>query len=355
MKKIAIIGKFHTDKGIVDGQAIKTTILASEVEHMLGQQNVIRMNTFGWKQHPLKLFARSVNATMKCSDVILMTDAGGIKVFPWLLLLANIRKRCKLHYAVVGGWLVHFLKEHRLLAACLRRFDAIYVETNAMKKGLEMLGFQNLYILRNCKPLSPLAETELFTCVKEPYRLCIFSRIMREKGIEEAVNAVAAANEYYGRTVFSLDIYGQVDDGQISWFEKLTEAFPPEIRYCGIASFEKSVEILKPYFALLFPTKFYTEGIPGTIIDAYAAGVPVIASEWENFSDMVENGITGIGYPFTQTGQLKEILIEVVKEPSKILSMKKHCLEKAQEYLPENALKILWEVLFSGEDGCNPQ
>ena len=161
MKKIAIIGKFHTDKGVVDGQAIKTTILASEVEKKVGTENVIRINTFGWKRRAIQLFAESVSATMKCTDVILMTDAGGIKVFPWLLLLSNVRKQCRLHYSVVGGWLVHLLKKNKFLAQCLKRFDAIYIETHAMKRGLEALGFNNLHIIRNCKPLSPLAETKL--------------------------------------------------------------------------------------------------------------------------------------------------------------------------------------------------
>ena len=353
MKKIAIIGKFHTDKGIVDGQAIKTTILASEVEKKVGQENVIRIITFGWKKRPIKLFADSVRAIRKCSDVILMTDAGGIKVFPWLLLLFNVKKQCRLHYSVVGGWLVHLLKKHKFLAACLKRFDAIYVETCAMKAGLEALGFDNLYIIRNCKPLSPIAETELFASAEEPYKLCIFSRIMREKGIDEAVNAVMATNAHYGRTVFSLDLYGQVDDDQVTWFENLSAKFPAEIQYCGVVPFEKSVEIIKSYYALLFPTKFYTEGIPGTIIDAYAAGVPVIASEWENFTDMIELGKTGFGYPFAQPGQLKEILINLAKSPVQILDMKKNCLEKAEEYLPDNALKTFWDILLSNGDDRN--
>ena len=35
---------------------------------------------------------------------------------------------------------------------------------------------------------------------------------------------------------------------------------------------EKTVKTLENYYLLLFPTKFRTEGIPGTIIDALSAG-----------------------------------------------------------------------------------
>ena len=349
MKKIAIIGKFHTDKGVVDGQAIKTSILASAIEGFSEQCVLSRINTFGWKKNPVKLFREAVRATAQCDDVILMTDAGGIKVFPWLLTLANRKRRCKLHYVVVGGWLVHVLKKRKFIADCLRKFDGIYVETNAMKNGLEKMQFGNTHILKNCKPLTPLTEEQLENHAEEPYRLCMFSRIMREKGVEEAINAVTSANTHYKRTVFCLDLYGQVDDNQTAWFEEKSASFPPEIRYCGVAPYDQSVEILKSYFALLFPTKFYTEGIPGTIIDAYAAGVPVISSEWENFLDIVDPDVTGIGYPFSQPEQLTEILIDLVSVPQKIQSMRKNCLIKAQEYLPENALGILWEMLFPEE------
>ena len=66
--------------------------------------------------------------------------------------------------------------------------------------------------------------------------------------------------------------------------------------------------MLKNYFLLAFPTKFYTEGIPGTILDAYAAGVPVIASKWESFFDVIEEGKTGIGYEFDNQKELEKIL-----------------------------------------------
>jgi len=347
MKKIAIIGKFYTDKGVVDGQAIKTTILASEIEKKSKHCTVVRINTFGWKKRCLNLFSESVRAIQTCDHVILMTDAGGIKVFPWLLCLANVKRKCRLHYVVVGGWLVHVLKKNRILGSFLRRFDRIYVETNAMKKGLEDMRFNNVSILLNCKPLVPVSDTDLIYHKTEPYKLCVFSRIMKEKGIEEAVNAVVTTNEFYKRKVYSLDIYGQIDDGQTSWFEKLSETFPDEIKYCGVVPFEKSVDIIKTYFALLFPTKFYTEGIPGTIIDAYASGVPVIASEWENFSDIIEPNVTGIGYPFLQSEILKDILIEIVRNPIRILDMKRNCLNRSYDYLPNNALATLWESLFS--------
>mgnify|MGYP002519543662 CR=1 FL=1 len=32
----------------------------------------------------------------------------------------------------------------------------------------------------------------------------------------------------------------------------------------------------------------YTEGVPGTIIDAYAAGLPIISAKWLNYGDILD-------------------------------------------------------------------
>ena len=322
-----------------DGQSIKTRIVTKELEKTLGAEQIRRIDTYGWKKNPLKLFVRSFLAVRKSANVVFMTDAGGIKIFPWLLLGSNILGKCALHYVVVGAWLVNYLEKHNLIAACLKRFKGIFVETRVLKNGLEAMGFRNVHLMPNFKDLVVLSEKELVFDT-EPYKFCTFSRVMEEKGIADAAEAIQSVNKYYGRTVCTLDIYGQVDSEQTEWFEKLCNSFPDEIQYCGLVPYEKSVGVIKEYFALLFPTKFYTEGIPGTIIDAYAAGVPVIASRWESFEDSVDHEKTGIGYPFGKADEMKNVLIKLVETPNVIYEMKKNCLEKATQYLPRNGMEI---------------
>ena len=92
---------------------------------------------------------------------------------------------------------------------------------------------------------------------------------------------------------------------------------------------------------MLFPTHYPTEGIPGTIIDAYAAGVPVISAKWQSFGDVVEDGVTGLGYEFDSEEALEKILTDVLCQKEVLDAMKPHCLAKSREYLPCNVLRIL--------------
>lgn len=117
------------------------------------------------------------------------------------------------------------------------------------------------------------------------------------------------------------------------------------IRYCGIVNPEKSVETLRKYDALLFPTLFRTEGLPGTIIDAYAAGLPIISSKWESFNDIVEDKKTGIGYNFGDYESLVKTLEWAVFHRETLDKMRGNCIRKASEFLPETVMSELLEVL----------
>ena len=345
MNKLAIIGYFAGGNPVSDGQGVKTKILTEEIEQALGKESVLRIDTFDWRRNPLALFWACIKAVRTHKNVVLMTDSGGIKVFPWLLRLAGIGSSCRISYVVIGGWLVHFLKNRPWLAKCLKGLHNVFVETQVMEKGLEALGFSNVKLMVNCKPLVPLEEGELVYSQTEPYRFCIFSRVMIEKGIEDAVEAVRTINTQFGRSICSLDIYGHVDARQQAWFDNLVKTFPSDVRYCDVVPYGESVQVVKKYFALLFPTKFFTEGIPGTIIDAYAAGVPVVASAWESHMDIIDNGYTGLTYSFGDREALIEAMKKLICNPQFAFGMKTQCLEKAKEYLPQNVIHILLDSL----------
>lgn len=165
---------------------------------------------------------------------------------------------------------------------------------------------------------------------------------MREKGIETAVNAVKSANEKLGYTAYSLDIYGQIDAGQTAWFKDLQESFPEYIHYGGLVPFDKSVDVLKNYFALLFPTYYDGEGFAGTLIDAFSAGVPVIASDWK-YNPEIVNEKVGYIYPTGEDEKLVEILTNAAKKQNTVLSKKQLCLKETEKYKIENVINILIE------------
>lgn len=338
MVRIGFVGHFGGDQVFFDGQTVKTKNLYRAVQGYYAPDFVKKLDTYGYKRHIVSFFCKTVGLIFSCKNIVMLPDENGVRVFVPLYVTMNVLLRRKLHYAVVGGWLPVFLKKHSLVAKFAKRLDGIYVETSSMKKDLEAMGFENVYMLPNFKYLTPVAQEELTFCADKPYKLCMFSRIMEQKGVEDAIEAVNEINNEAGETVYSLDIYGPVDDGYKERFEELQKQFPKNIRYLGAVDSEKSVEVLRDYFALLFPTKFYTEGIPGTLIDACAAGVPVITSLWVNHADVFYEGVTGWGYEFGNTEQFKQLLKKAAYAPDEFLKMRRTSLEAFEKYAPERAV-----------------
>jgi len=344
---VSVVGHFGFGENLLNGQTIKTKIVTCELEKRFGASEVFKVDTHGGMSSYLKLPFQLFESLRKCRNVIILPAHRGIQVIAPILACFNAFFHRRLHYCVIGGWLPEMLKSKKRLSSCLKKFDAVYVETSTMKAALDHQGFDNIVILPNCKDLHILGESELTIPAGEPYKLCTFSRVMKEKGIEDAVEAVRSVNESAGRIVYTLDIYGQIDSTQTAWFEALKQTFPEYVRYGGLVPFQRSVEVLKDYFALLFPTHFYTEGIPGTIIDAYAAGIPVISSMWESFSDVIDDGITGIGYQFSDVNCLIALLRGISCTPEILNSKKLACIEKAKAFTPDQ----MWCVLGKRLDG----
>jgi len=341
LSKISVVGHFGLGENLLNGQTVKTKIITSELERRFGKDEVIKADTHGGAKKLLTMPFVLFNVLRMCKNVIILPAHNGLRVIAPILAIENVFFHRKLHYAVIGGWLPEFLKNRKLLSNALKKFDCIYVETNTMKSALEVQGFENIHVMPNCKELKILKEDELVYSSDKPYKLCTFSRVMKEKGIEDAINAVKYINEKCDETIFTLDIYGQIDSNQTEWFKNLKNTFPEYINYAGCVDFDKSTEVLKKYFILLFPTLFYTEGIPGTIIDAYAAGVPVISSRWESFDDVVDDNISGFGYEFSNKEHLIKLLLKIAESPDANNKLKVNCIKKAQTFLPTTVIDVL--------------
>ena len=341
MRKVAVIGHFAYGLDCLDGQTVKTKIITEELQNQLEQDDVITLDTHGGKKTLLKAPFQVFRALKSSKNVLIFPAHNGLRIYaPLLSIQRCFFKKRRLHYVVIGGWLPQFLKKRKLLSHILKKFDGIYVETNTMRQSLEEQGFENVSVMPNCKKLSVLSKEDLVYPTAAPYKLCTFSRVMKEKGIETAVNVIMKVNDMLGYTAYSLDIYGQVDKAQIEWFEALQKKFPSYIRYGGLVPYDKSVDVLKNYFALLFPTYYEGEGFAGTLIDAYSAGVPVIASDWKYNAELVNENV-GFVYPTGDQLAFVDILKSVAIAPTLLLCKKQLCLIEADKYKIDKAVQIL--------------
>ena len=151
-------------------------------------------------------------------------------------------------------------------------------------------------------------------------------------------------NEEEKNTIYSLNIFGPIDKDYAKEFEKIQNSFPEYIKYKGCIPSNESVNVLKDYYLLLFPTRFYTEGIPGTIIDALAAGVPVVAANWENCGEILLNDYNSYIYEFENIKAFEEIL-KYTENVDNVIKLKKNALESYKKFDKEVAIKVLTDFI----------
>ncbi len=340
--KIAVIGNIAGSKTAANGQTVKTRVLVDSLARIYGKEQIMVFDTFGGVRTLFKVPYIALMALARCRNVVILPAHNAVRVFvPLLTFLQGIFRDRRVHYVVIGGWLPDFIKDKWLLRRSLHRLFMIYAETHRMERALIDTGYKNVTYMPNFKPLEIVPESSLDKKFSEPYALCTFSRVCSIKGISDAADAVMYVNSKSGHSVFSLDIYGKVEEDEDDWFKSLMGRVSSEVRYRGIAPFDKSVQVLKDYAFMLFPTRYHGEGIPGTIIDAYAAGLPVVSSLYPNFSEIIDEGVTGFGYEFGNVEALKSLLLRIAMNPKMILSLKKNCVRQAAKYQPDTVIKIL--------------
>lgn len=344
MYTIGICGHFANEKNLLNGQTVKTKIVTNELIRQLGQNQISTIDTHNWKKNPFKLLIQTFNLIKKSENIIILPAHRGVKVFVPLFLILNLFFNRKLHYIVIGGWLPEMLNNNILLRNRLKKFDGIYVETISMMNSLKNLGLENVSVVPNFKVTKILKENELIFSQKKPFKICTFSRVMKEKGIEDAINAINKINTNSKEMVYTLDIYGQIENGYEDRFKELQKKFPSYINYKGLVEFDKATDILKNYFILLFPTKYEGEGFPGTVLDAFAAGIPVVATNWKYNSEIITDMKTGFIYN-NQIDDLEYLLKDLALHPKKVQPLKALCLQEIHKYNPNIVIARLLKIM----------
>ena len=341
--KVGVCGHITDNIKLIGGQTVKTKEFLEGLQKKISSNNVDFINTNGWKKKPFS-FLYKIKKLHKQNDIILfLTAQNGIRIFPRLFNFLNRFKRKKVHYIVIGGWLPELLKKNKNIFKSLKKMDGIHVETRTMKNELEILGLNNIYILNNFRNLNPLNHIEIRKN-NYPIVFCYFSRVIKEKGIEDLISAVNDINSD-PRNIKKcfLDIYGPITN---EYKESISGIIDNEyINYKGVVDSKNSLNILKNYYMQIFPTRYYTEGIPGSIIEGYFSGIPVIASKWESFDDLIDEKSTGIGFEFRNKEDLKSQILWAMRNEKKVTEMKMNCLEKSYQYQTEKVISEFLNII----------
>jgi glycosyltransferase involved in cell wall biosynthesis len=122
-------------------------------------------------------------------------------------------------------------------------------------------------------------------------------RLSPEKGITTMLEAWRSA-----KNPLPLKIVG---DGPCVEQVKAAASAHPAIEWLGRRSPDEVVDLMRRAEFLVFPSQWY-EGMPRTIIEAFAVGTPVVASGIGAAASMVRDGETGFHFPPSDVAALRQ-------------------------------------------------
>lgn len=185
---------------------------------------------------------------------------------------------------------------NRLDLRVLRRFDSVIAVSGAVQQIARRSGVRRTQVIHNAidtgewRPRTPEPPGGGARSAPAPFRVGFVGRISREKGPLDFVRVAAALLERGGAWEF--DVAGDGPDA--GEMRALTErlglaahfTFRGTVRGSHLQAFYLGLN------ALLSPS--HTEGLPNTVLEAGALGVPVVATRVGGVGEIISDGENGL-------------------------------------------------------------
>ena len=204
--------------------------------------------------------------------------------------------RARVLYQVHGGALPqNFFPGRRRLTRFLR-WTLMLPEAVVLMARCELDAYrqflpgQNLLLLTS--GVDPRAYAHVPTVMSRPdhpLRLVFIGRLVREKGLYETLQGVRLALEL--GVDARLVIAGRGDEEPRLRRYAQALGIAPRVTFAGVVSGRDKVTLLAGSDVLILPS--YAEGMPYTLLEGMAAGVPVIATPVGAVPDVVTEGTHG--------------------------------------------------------------
>jgi glycosyltransferase involved in cell wall biosynthesis len=163
----------------------------------------------------------------------------------------------------------------------------------------------------------------------DSFRILFLGNLFEDKGVLDLMDAVQALAVKHPTPITLSLVGGWPDDATRIKVERKIAAFPSNVT-CPTPAPAYGAEkwkALAEHDVLAFPTYYSAENLPLVLIEAMAAGLPIIASDWRGIRSLVEDGVTGILVPPRDIPKLVDALELVVKNPSvsSMIQKNAHC------------------------------
>ncbi len=161
--------------------------------------------------------------------------------------------------------------------------------------------------------------------------------LLERKGVLDLLSAVKQIDNIIDKK-YKIALCGQGDDEIKNKIEKIGINY--RIAFIGWADKDKKKELMERTIVNVLPS--YREGLPMTILETMAQGIPNIASNISTIPEVIEDGVNGFLIEPGNVEMLAQKLAKIINERNMRLEMseKSYCMLKKKFTVPEHIEKV---------------
>lgn len=323
--KVLLIGTADLTGEKIGGQLEKTRLVHKFLRKEEGMDiEFINMMNDG---RGLGLITKVINKYRKNDCVVVITSSRGTRMLSTIFSILYLIKKKPIVYLIVGNQqdlLKSFSKMKR------RSIAKVYFEVDTMQD--ELRDKYNVGYFSNCKEIH---VNDGSVDQSKPLKICYYSEVSKRKGFDLLIDALDEVNKDFHK--YTLDVYGFFSSDENDMRKLLNSREYADFK--GTIKRELSQNTLSQYCFMVFPSRHKQEGVPGAIVDAYEAGLPVISSNVGFLPQVVKNEQTG--FLFEEEGQLVNLLEEAYTNSDMVDRFRMNALEEAKKYDIKESIKKL--------------
>lgn len=291
------------------------------------------IDTEKWKISPLVFFRLFFCLFSYHGRYII--SANDTSSYRLLTVLTKLPFRAFVAYWVIGGSLADGIKRGRFSSKPYKKIDMIMCEGTKMKFDFFECGIEKVDVVPNFKLIDFIPEKQFSK--NRGIRFVFLSRMIPEKGVGVIIDAVKKLNKKGLK--FKVDFYGPFENSYKDIFEMAIKDID-NITYKGFLNLNDTSNyfVLAEYDVMLFPTFWPGEGFPGVFIDAFVAGLPVIASDWNMNGELIKEGVNGWLIPPRNADALANVMEQIMENKVELTGMTNTCQKSARLYDINNVL-----------------
>lgn len=336
--KLVFIGGINLGNPPKGGEEYKNQLLVEKINESFNQAKII--DTYRWLKNPNVWWGLINNLFFQSPEVVLIS-ASSVSTYRLLKLMRLMRPSLieRTTYFVIGGYFPEGIRSKRFDWNYYKNLKNIVVEGELLRESIvKNSGLSNVNVVSNFKTFPELSIPKNRKTASL-FRFVFVGRISEAKGIKEileVINILAQTDN-----AFEIDFYGPIEEQ----FDLDTY----KSKYCGFLDFQNNPEIayskLSEYDCMLFSTYWKGEGFPGVIIDAFVAGLPVIASDWNMNTEIIEDGVNGFIIEAKSSKALAEKMEYIMQNRKELEKISESNLARANDYHIDRIWPQIMELL----------